>query len=207
MLRHLRPLTILSLLTGAGALVAIVVDAFVSISSIMAYSNPAKLQSAIYQFTHTSQTPAQVRDSILIDIVVYGLMGLGSIVAAGANFMAARSYMDAKRYRVAVFTAVLNLIPCLFGCCLLGIPVGIYALVVLTSPPVRELFALTDDAERRRRLARAHSGASLEDPGDRRGPGAGGGGSDSNNPTRPGPGGGETDEDRSGGDDSERNDL
>jgi predicted PurR-regulated permease PerM len=42
---------------------------------------------------------------------------------------------------LAMTGSVLSMIPCLSGCCIVGLPVGIWALVVLNNPDVRAGFA------------------------------------------------------------------
>ena len=43
--------------------------------------------------------------------------------------------------RFALVSAVLALLPCLSPCCVLGLPFGIWALVTLNKPEVKEAFA------------------------------------------------------------------
>jgi predicted PurR-regulated permease PerM len=48
---------------------------------------------------------------------------------------------------LAMTGSVLSMIPCLSGCCIVGLPVGIWALVVLNNPDVRAGFAATAAAD------------------------------------------------------------
>jgi len=45
-----------------------------------------------------------------------------------------------ENHGLAVASSILAIIPCTSPCCLLGIPVGIWALVVLTKPEVKSAF-------------------------------------------------------------------
>ena len=50
---------------------------------------------------------------------------------------------DLRGRGLAMTGSVLSMIPCLSGCCIVGLPVGIWALVVLNNPDVRAGFAAT----------------------------------------------------------------
>ena len=43
-------------------------------------------------------------------------------------------------YRLAMVVSILALAPCISPCCLLGLPFGIWALVVLNKPEVKSAF-------------------------------------------------------------------
>jgi hypothetical protein len=43
-------------------------------------------------------------------------------------------------YGLSLTTAIVVLIPCFSPCCLLGLPIGIWALVVLNKPEVKSQF-------------------------------------------------------------------
>jgi hypothetical protein len=45
-----------------------------------------------------------------------------------------------KSYALAFTVSILSLIPCVTPCCLLGLPFGIWALVVLSRPDVKSQF-------------------------------------------------------------------
>ena len=45
-----------------------------------------------------------------------------------------------RSYALSVATAVVAMVPCVSPCCCLGLPVGIWALVVLLKPGVRDAF-------------------------------------------------------------------
>ena len=48
--------------------------------------------------------------------------------------------LSLRSYEFAMVAAILAMIPCLTPCCLLGLPFGIWAVVVLRKPGVKEYF-------------------------------------------------------------------
>lgn len=66
--------------------------------------------------------------------VVIGLV-LGIIILLGAIRM-----VKLQSYGFAMTAAILSIIPCTSPCCLIGMPIGIWALVVLNDPAVKAAF-------------------------------------------------------------------
>jgi hypothetical protein len=62
-------------------------------------------------------------------------MQVGAAILFGALKM-----MRLQSYGWAMAAAILAVIPCLSPCCCLGIPFGIWALVVLSKPEVKAAF-------------------------------------------------------------------
>lgn len=56
-------------------------------------------------------------------------------------FMGASKMKNAESYGFAMAAAIIAMIPCVSPCCLLGLPFGIWALVVLMKPEVKSAFA------------------------------------------------------------------
>lgn len=48
---------------------------------------------------------------------------------------------ERKNFPIAIATAIVSLIPFIGICCLTGLPFGIWALIVLSKPEVRDLFS------------------------------------------------------------------
>jgi hypothetical protein len=69
--------------------------------------------------------------------VAYSLLGaaFNSLILFGAISM-----MNLQRYVLAIISSVLVMLPLTSPCCLIGLPVGIWALVALTRPGVSEAF-------------------------------------------------------------------
>jgi hypothetical protein len=55
-------------------------------------------------------------------------------------FLGARKMQSLQSYGWAMTSAILSMLPCLSPCCLIGLPMGIWALVVLISPEVKAAF-------------------------------------------------------------------
>ncbi len=75
---------------------------------------------------------------------MYGYGGIASavlgLIAGTFVIFAAVRMMKLKGWTMALMAAILSLIPCFQGCCLLSIPVGIYALVILFDSNVKPAF-------------------------------------------------------------------
>ena len=68
---------------------------------------------------------------------VFSVIGL---IMAVVVFMGASKMKNAESYGFAMAAAIIAMIPCLGPCCLLGLPFGIWALVVLMKPEVKAAF-------------------------------------------------------------------
>lgn len=68
---------------------------------------------------------------------VFNVIGL---IMAVVVFMGASKMKNAESYGFAMAAAIIAMIPCLGPCCLLGLPLGIWALVVLMKPEVKAAF-------------------------------------------------------------------
>ena len=95
--------------------------------------------------------PAQLEDmrnqgvdpQVIFDMYAYGGM-IGGVVALIAGFLivfGAFRMMQLKSWGLGMTAAIMSLIPCLQSCCLLGIPIGIYAIVTLSDSDVKRAFA------------------------------------------------------------------
>jgi len=71
----------------------------------------------------------------------YGLIFV-VINAAGSGFLiwAAAQMLKQRNHTAALVASALAIIPCWGGCCCLGLPVGIWALLVLMKPDVKSAF-------------------------------------------------------------------
>lgn len=69
-----------------------------------------------------------------IAISIIGI-AIGAVVFFGAQKMKAL-----ESYSFAVVATILAMIPCLSPCCILGLPIGIWSLVVLLSQDVKAAF-------------------------------------------------------------------
>lgn len=73
-----------------------------------------------------------------------GAAGMGSafvgILVAGFIIYAALKMKDLSQWGLAMAASILAMIPCISPCCIVGLPVGIWCLVVLTKPEVKTAF-------------------------------------------------------------------
>ncbi|MCA9599052.1 MAG: hypothetical protein KC776_37335 [Myxococcales bacterium] len=73
----------------------------------------------------------------VIGAAMYGVW----MIIAGVAFFGALKMKDLKSYPFAMTSAILALLPCTFYiCCILGLPFGIWALIVLMKPEVKAEF-------------------------------------------------------------------
>jgi hypothetical protein len=62
------------------------------------------------------------------------------LVIGGVIFMGASKMKTLQSYGFAMAACILAMIPCISPCCLLGLPIGIWALIVLMKPEVKSAF-------------------------------------------------------------------
>ena len=67
-------------------------------------------------------------------------IGLFDIAIGVVIFLGAKKMMNLQSYSFAMVAAILAMIPCISPCCILGLPIGIWALVVLLDPNVKAAF-------------------------------------------------------------------
>lgn len=67
--------------------------------------------------------------------------GIVALVVAGLIFYGALKMKRLEGHGWAVAASILALAPCISPCCLIGLPVGIWALVVLFKPEVKAAFS------------------------------------------------------------------
>jgi len=65
---------------------------------------------------------------------------IGIIVAALIIF-ASLKMKELKQWGLAFTASILAMVPCISPCCIIGLPVGIWCLVVLTKPEVKNAFS------------------------------------------------------------------
>ena len=73
-----------------------------------------------------------------------GFFALGfsvvGLVIAGFIIFAALKMKELQQWGVAVAASALAVIPCVSPCCIIGLPIGIWCLVVLMRPEVKDAF-------------------------------------------------------------------
>ena len=83
--------------------------------------------------------PEQVFGNMFSGVVGVASSSLGILLSA-VIFYGGLKMKRLENHGLAVAASILAIIPCTSPCCLLGIPVGILALVVLTKPEVKSAF-------------------------------------------------------------------
>ena len=86
-----------------------------------------------------SQMPGQAWVNLLSGPIGVGL-GLIAILMSGVILLGAMKMKKLKSYGLAMTASILAMIPCLSPCCVIGLPIGIWALVVLSKPEVKGTF-------------------------------------------------------------------
>ncbi len=73
-----------------------------------------------------------------------GAIGMGSsflgLLVAIFIIYAALKMKELKQWNLAVVASVLAMVPCISPCCIIGLPIGIWSLVVLMRPEVKAAF-------------------------------------------------------------------
>jgi hypothetical protein len=62
------------------------------------------------------------------------------IIVAAFIIYAALKMRELKQWEVSLAASIVAMIPCISPCCILGLPIGIWALVVLLRPEVKNAF-------------------------------------------------------------------
>jgi hypothetical protein len=96
-------------------------------SSLQQLNNP-QLEQLFQKWMHMTYGPLGAVDSLL------GL-GLSVLILIGAARM-----QSLRSYEFALTAAILAMVPCLTPCCLIGLPFGIWAVVVLSRAGVKSQF-------------------------------------------------------------------
>lgn len=74
-----------------------------------------------------------------------GVVGVASsiveLLVAAFIIYAALKMKELNQWGLCVAASVLAMIPCISPCCILGLPIGIWCLVILVRPEVKEAFS------------------------------------------------------------------
>lgn len=71
----------------------------------------------------------------------FGVIGaLIGLAVAGFILWTALQMKELKSWTISVVASILAMIPCISPCCIIGLPIGIWALVVLLKPEVKAAF-------------------------------------------------------------------
>ncbi len=90
---------------------------------------------------------SELPDDIPVNIgeLFQGSFAIGSsfvgIVVAALVIFASLKMKELKHWGLAFTASILAMIPCISPCCIIGLPIGIWCLVVLTKPEVKNAFS------------------------------------------------------------------
>jgi len=89
----------------------------------------------------TGQLGGYERTGNLLGGVVGTLSAVVQLAIGGFIIWAAFGMMSLQRWTIAVVASAVAIVPCLSPCCCIGLPVGIWSLVVLMAPEVKAAFS------------------------------------------------------------------
>ncbi|MGB2908340.1 MAG: hypothetical protein WBB73_14655 [Candidatus Aminicenantaceae bacterium] len=78
-------------------------------------------------------------DELFEGVFAMGGAFVGLLVAAFIIY-AALKMKDLQQWSLAVAASILAMFPCISPCCVIGLPVGIWCLVILMKPEVKDSF-------------------------------------------------------------------
>ncbi|MBM7118437.1 hypothetical protein [Archangium primigenium] len=71
----------------------------------------------------------------------FGVVGnLFTLALSGVTFYGALQMKNLRNYGLSMAAAIIAIVPCFGPCCCIGIPAGIWALVVINKPEVKAAF-------------------------------------------------------------------
>jgi len=68
------------------------------------------------------------------------MVDLIGLAVAGFIIYGAMQMKSLRNHTMAMIAAIVSVIPCISPCCIVGLPVGIWALIVLNKPEVKAAF-------------------------------------------------------------------
>lgn len=102
-------------------------------------ANEAQMAEAL----SNPQLPEQAR-SIIEMSGRLGIFGsLFQLVLGGITFFGGLKMKNLESYGLAMAASIIAIIPCFGSCCCIGIPIGIWSLIVLNKPEVKSAFPRT----------------------------------------------------------------
>lgn len=94
------------------------------------------LSGAVEQLEEMNDSSVSKYTTITVRII----WGAALVLASAYVFYGALQMKQLTNYTAARTAAMISVVPCLGPCCFLGIPFGIWALVVLSKPEMRDAF-------------------------------------------------------------------
>ncbi len=115
-----------------GLIVVAILGVLLQITSLI-------LNAAGASFVAASQMPKEAWANMFSGTVgvISSIIG---ILVSGLILFGAMKMKKLENYGLAMAVSVLAMIPCLSPCCFIGLPIGIWAVVVLSKPEVKSAF-------------------------------------------------------------------
>jgi len=115
-----------------------------SLVSAMSGVNTEQIMTTIRKATENNPDAAQMMQVTEQVIDIYSTYALPTAVVSAVvvliGLIGSIRMLQMKTYGLAMVAAILTLIPCVGPCCCLGLPIGIWSLVVLSNAHVRQQF-------------------------------------------------------------------
>jgi len=91
-------------------------------------------------FHQSGMNPEMERLATMFGGTMGVISGIIGFLVAGLILFGALKMKKCESYGWAITASIIAMIPCISPCCLVGLPVGIWALVVLSKPEVKSAF-------------------------------------------------------------------
>ena len=120
-----------------------VVMAALSVAGLNPFVNSQRGQ--LEQMQQQNGSGAEFLESMMkMSEIMQGPLGLVlNLIALTIAFVVifgALRMKNLRSYGLALSSAILGMIPCISPCCLIGLPIGVWAIVVLMNPVVKQGF-------------------------------------------------------------------
>jgi predicted lysophospholipase L1 biosynthesis ABC-type transport system permease subunit len=101
-----------------------------------------RIAMMVFGFSFSALSSGTDQDRIAT--MFFGTIGIATavigLIIAGVIFVGARRMQQLRSWGFGLTVSILAMIPCVSPCCLLGLPIGIWAIVVLVRPEVKAAF-------------------------------------------------------------------
>lgn len=106
----------------------------------MLEQNPALQQNPAFQDLQNQPGGPAPQDALAIAGGFYLIIGILGLIGAAVIIMGALKMKKLESHGLSMTASILAMIPCLSSCCLIGLPVGIWCMIVLMKPEVKSAF-------------------------------------------------------------------
>ncbi|WP_241758641.1 hypothetical protein [Pyxidicoccus parkwayensis] len=119
------------------AILLMVISALGVLIALTSFFTPALMNTLI----NNPSLPADLRDQLAAQQGgASWVRSLPLLILSAVTFFGALQMKNLRNYGMSLAAAIIACIPCVGSCCCIGIPVGIWAIIVLRRPHVRAAF-------------------------------------------------------------------